>query len=245
MLGLTILLFGSGCMGRSSAVRALAPADIGQIRARGITAVYFVPFDASSVVLKGDHGDGPTAEQNKGKWFSHVVAGAQLALNEDKDGTAAVLVTPVQNPYDREVMDKLKVRINYSPGIPLGAVVVSGRYLVSDNVSGGSRAMLGAMVGNTYTRAQIRVMRGNAIVFDATLDGTYLGGGFSWGYETLGANEALGRIIVEVIQKLQRGEHIDIESAKLQVPNAGRSRRAASHQPSFEQSEIDGIGDRL
>jgi hypothetical protein len=199
----------------------LAPGDIGQIRAQGRPVLYFVPFDVSSVALKGDHGDGPTAMENKGKWFSHVVSGAQLALDEGKAGTVAVFLTPRQNPYDHEVMDKLKVRINYAPGVPPGGIVVTGRYLESDNVSGGSRAMLGAMMGKTYTRAQIRVMRGDSVIFDATLDGTYLGGGFSWGYETLGANEALGHVIIEVIEKLQRGEHIDIESARFGVPNAG------------------------
>jgi len=57
-------------------------------------------------------------------------------------------------------------------------------------------------------------VRGNAIICDATLDGTYLGGGFSWGYETLGANEALGRSIIDVVRKLQSGEPIEIGSAR-------------------------------
>jgi hypothetical protein len=208
-------------MGRSSAVRVLAPGDLGPLRAQPLGDVYFMPFDTRGVLLKGDHGDAATAEQNKGKWFSHVVAGAQLAIEDGKAPGSAVLVTQVASPYDAEVMDKLKVRIRYSPGVVPNAIVVTGRYVVSDNVGGGARAMLGAMVGNTYTRAQIRITRGGAVICDATLDGTYRGGGFSWGYETLGANEALGRAIVEVLLKLQRGEHIEIESARGASPSSG------------------------
>ena len=200
-------------------MRALAPHDTGQLRSQGVPAIYFVPFDPSAVVLKGDHGEGRTIAENEGKWFSHLVAGAELALEDLKSASAAVLVTPAASPYDAEVMDKLKVLIRYSPGVPPNAVVVTGRYLIADNVSGASRAMLGMMMGKTFTRAQIRIARGNAVICDATLDGTYLGGGFSWGYETLGANEALGRVIVEVIQKLQTGE--PIETSALARPSPG------------------------
>ena len=70
------------------------------------------------------------------------------------------------------------------------------------------------------TRTKRRPAR-QTVVCDATLDGTYLGGAFYWGYETLDANEALGRIIVETIQKLQKGEHIGVESASVYVPHAG------------------------
>jgi hypothetical protein len=48
-----------------------------------------------------------------------------------------------------------------------------------------------------------------------------LGGGFSWGYETLCANEALGRAIIDVIWRLQTGQHIDIETARGPGPAGG------------------------
>ena len=216
-----LAFLGLGCMGRSSSVHALAPGDLGQLRSQPIGDVYFVPFDTRTVALKGDHGDTSTAAQNIGKWFAHVVAGAQLAFEETQIVGTTVMVAQGANPYDAEVMDKLKVRLRYSPTIPASAIVVTGRYLESDNVSGGARAMLGIMSGKTYTRAQIRITRGNAVICDATLDGTYLGGGFSWGYETLGANEALGRSIVEVIRKLQIGERIEIGSVREAIPNPG------------------------
>src|SRR5262249_31864196 len=143
-------LFSFGCMGSSSAVRVFAPGDVSQLRSQAaIPAVYFVPFDLSNVVLKGDHGDPSKATENEHKWFSHVVAGAQVALDEAKTGTVAVFVTQAPNLYDREVMDKLKVRFRYSQAAPDDAIVVTGRYLISDNVSGGSRAMLGVLIGKT------------------------------------------------------------------------------------------------
>src|SRR5882724_10016158 len=144
-----LAFFSLGCSGRSSSVRALAPGDTRQLYAQAVPAIYFVPFDYTAVVLKGDHGDGPRAADNERKWFSHVVAGAQLALDDAKAGGSAVLVTGSNNPYDGEVMDKLKVLFQYSPAVPANAVVVMGRYLVSDNVSGAGRAMLGAMLGST------------------------------------------------------------------------------------------------
>ena len=177
--------------------------------------------------MKGDHGEGATITNNEVKWFSHVVAGAQHALDEMKMHSAAVFVTPAPNPYDHEVMSKIGAVFQYSPGVPPNMVVVTGRYLESDNVSGGSRAMLGVMMGKTFTRAQIRITRGNAIICDVTLDGTYLGGGYSWGYETLGANEALGRAIIEVIQKLQTGQHIEIETARVPATMGVGERRGA------------------
>jgi hypothetical protein len=110
-------------------------------------------------------------------------------------------------------MSKLKVMFRYSRAVPVNALVVTGRYLVSDNVGGGSRALLGSMMGSTFTRADVRILRGNAVVCAAVIDGKYLGGGFSYGYETLGANEALGRAIVDVIGRLQTGAPIELESA--------------------------------
>jgi hypothetical protein len=199
-----------GCQARDSSVRMFAPGDMRFIYSQPVPAVYFVPFDTSAVVMSGDHGDAPKAAENKGKWFSHVVAGAQLAFNDSHAASQAVLVTPVASPYDRDVMGKLQVVIGYSPVVPPNAFVVTGRYLESDNVGGGVRFLVGSMGGKTFTRAHIRIARGPAIICDATVDGTYLGGGYSWGYETLGANEALGRAIVEIVQKLQTGQPVEM-----------------------------------
>jgi hypothetical protein len=209
---LAVAALGVACSARHSSVRVIAPGDLRQIQGQPLPEVYFVPFDTSAVVMRGDHGDGPTAEQNKGKWFSHVFGGAELALADAKMTTSALLVAQAPSPYDSEVMSKLKVIFRYSRAVPQNALVVTGRYLVSDNVGGGSRALLGAMMGSTFTRADIRVLRGSAVVCAAVVDGKYLGGGFSYGYETLGANEALGRAIVDLITHLQTGAPIELDS---------------------------------
>ncbi len=158
--------------------------------------------------LEGDHGNGSKIDENEKKWFTHVVIGAQRKLTTK---TAAVLVHDALTGYDKVAMEKSKISFTTSPTPPPDAIVVSGKYVSSRNVAGVSRAFLGMMSGKSWNRAEITIRRGDATLFQGTLDGKFLGGGYSWGYETLIVNEGLGAGIAGVIRDLQRGVPVEVK----------------------------------
>ena len=213
MFGRAVLwtLLAGGCMGRGMTVRDPRVGDLSQIRGQAVQEIYLVPFSLSGVELKGDHGDDKERETNKAKWFTHVVVGAQQAFNDKGPRTRVVCVKAGKSVYDREIFAKTEISVDVREPAPPDALVVSGRYLFSENISGASRAFLGMMSGKSWTRAAISIARGGREVYGCVLDGKYLGGGWSWGYETLGANEGLGRGIAEIIRKLRKGEKIETE----------------------------------
>lgn len=210
-LGLGLLLvMGTGCLGRGMAVHHPQPGDIARLQGHTFDHVYFVPFGQTALQLKGDHGDEATAEANKAKWFSHLVVGAQDAFDDELAGVKVVYVGE-RPAYIDVVLEKYETSIEFAAEVPSDAYVVTGRYLFSEEISGGARAMLGVMVGKSWTRAEISISQGGEAIYGCTIDGKYMGTAYSWGYETLGSNEGLGRGIVEVILNLHRGEPIEVD----------------------------------
>lgn len=201
-----LLMTVSGCMGRGASVATVSTSNASAVGGNALRDVCFVPFDTSKVAMEGDHGDASTARENRRKWFTHVVLGAEKKLR--KAGGSAILVKDGADSYDKLVMGKEEVSFRVSPKMPAGSLVVTGRYVSSKNVGGGSRFWLGAMSGKSWNRAEVTVKKGNTVVFKGTVDGKYLGGGYSWGYETLAVNQGLGAGIVEILQKLQKGERV-------------------------------------
>ncbi len=208
LLSLLVLTIGlSSCMGRSSSsIQDARQGNLQSIRDQNITHLYFVPFDTSTVKLNGDHGDDKTAAENKSKWFAHLFLGAIDQIHDTKSTTSPVLVEVVPQTYETWLSNKTKKPFQYQNKAPANSFVVTGKYIESKNVSGGSRAMLGIMVGKSYTRAAVEIKKGKELIYAGTIDGKYLGGGYSWGYETLGANEGLGKEIIAIIQSLQSGK---------------------------------------
>ena len=205
-----LLLFGTGCLGRGLTIRDAAPGDLTQIQGQTLDTIYFVPFDMKGLELKGDHGDAATAAANKAKWFSHLVVGAQDALNEQMPGVRVALVG--ERPAQLDIIEeKYALKVDVVSKVPKGAYVVRGSYTFSEEISGAARAMLGVMVGKSWTRARTRVEKDGVAIYGCTIDGKYMGTAYSWGYETLGANEALGKGIAEVIEAIQKGVVPDIE----------------------------------
>jgi hypothetical protein len=190
-----------GCMGRGSAVTA-ANVSGGGMKGEALTDIYLVPFDTSTVKVEGDHGEGAKKAENIANWATHVAIGLQKHLPAAK----VYIVRPALTDHDRTAMEKSKVTFRSAAEAPAGALVVTGTYLTSKNVSGAARAWLGVMSGKSVTTAKVAIQKGGAGIFDGELAGKYLGGGFSWGYEMLGVNEGLGDGIGKVIESLQRGE---------------------------------------
>lgn len=199
-----------GCAGRDSTVQTVSAGNLSLLKAQAVTDVYFTPFDLSGVKLEGDHGDAK-AEENKQKWFTHVVAGAQRYFDSSAGTHASAILTGrASDAYADDVMQKGKVRFKLAEQAPPGALVVGGKYLYSRNIAGASRFFLGMMSGKSWNRAEVTISRGGDVVYSATLDGKFLGGGYSWGYETFAVNEGLGAGIAEIIWKLQRGAPVDV-----------------------------------
>lgn len=200
-----------GCAGRDATVKTVSAGDVSLLKGSPLTEVYFAPFDVSGVKLEGDHGDGAVAEGNKKKWSSHVVAGAQRYFDGIRGAGTGVSVLSAKtglDDYDEVVMSKGKVRFRAGEPPP-EALVVKGKYTFSKNVAGASRFFLGMMSGKSWNRADVTISRGATVIYSATVDGKYLGGGYSWGYETLAVNEGLGHGIAEIVWKLQRGLPIE------------------------------------
>jgi hypothetical protein len=189
-------------------VRDSQVGDLTRIQNRQVAKVYFVPFDTSKVELRGNHGSDETVEENKAKWFSRVVIGAHNQFERAMPGTTAVYVRALPTPHDVTAQDAHKLKLEFAPTAPPDAFVVQGEYVSSHNIGAADRFWVGMMAGKSWTRARVTVKAGDTVVYTGTVNGKYLGGGFSYGYEILGANLGLGQAIAEVIEKLQKGEPI-------------------------------------
>jgi len=202
---LAIMAMLAGCMGRQAEVKDYSHGDLSLIRNQKITTLYIVPFDVSSVELKGDHGDASERTTNKNKWFSHVYLGAMNGLSDTDSEIEAIVARGNAITYEDWLMNKTKKKFKYQGNIPTDSYTITGKYIVADEISGAARAFLGVMSGKTWTRAKVKIKRGSKVIYTGTIDGKYMGSGYSWGYESLGANEGLGREIVAIVQRLQKG----------------------------------------
>ncbi|MCA9548814.1 MAG: hypothetical protein KC933_02190 [Myxococcales bacterium] len=199
-----LLLFASTAC-RSLSVRGAEPGklDLAQNTAEQI---YFEPFSLEGVELAGNHGGTGNTE----RWFAHVLVGAQVAAQDKLPGSRVVLVG--QRPSGlATVEEKYETKVDPVDAAPQGALRVRGRYIYSEEVGGASRALIGMMAGKSWTRARVEILRDDEPVYTCFVDGKYLGNGYSWGYETLGANEEVGRAIVEVIAALKAGQAVASE----------------------------------
>ncbi len=192
-------------------VRDAKSVDLSRIRGAKIEKVYFRPFDLSGVKLSGNHGKGKKVEENKRKWFTHVLVGAQGQFHRSDTGIQAVLLRERATAYDKEVFKRTMADVKTVSGAPPDAIVVTGKYLSSDNVGTASRAVFGAASGKSLTQASISIRRGKSTIFTCRIDGKYYGGGIPWEYETLSSNEGLGAGIADVILKLNKGEKVSSE----------------------------------
>ncbi len=123
-------------------------------------------------------------------------------------GVHVVVVAPSPSPYTSSLMAKHGIQLQHTDNVPQGAYIVSGNYSYSKEIAGVSRAFLGVMSGKSWTRAQISITQDGAKIFNCAIDGKYMGGGYSYGYETLGANEGLGMGLVQVVVKLNQGKPV-------------------------------------
>jgi len=201
----------TGCRGRSLTVRDARPGDVRLVEGKQFERVYFVPFTMNTVALEGAHGEGAVLEDHKANWFVHLAAGAQLEMNKRMKGSQVVIVGSGPSGHGRQVMEKFHLKLEWAEAVPAGALAISGRYISSREVSGASRFWGGMMSGKSWTRGAVGIRVGEAKVFDCVVDGKFLGGGWDWGYETFGANEALGRGIVDVVSALQKGKKVKSE----------------------------------
>lgn len=160
--------------------------------------------------MKNEPRDVAPSLRSKSSWFAHVIVGAQKAADKDLPGTKVMLVGH-RSPQLPIVEEKYDTRIEPVDQAPADALVVRGRFVYSEEISGTSRAVLGMMAGKSWTRARVEVLRGGENVYTCHVDGKYLGNGYSWGYESLGANEEVGRAIVQVIAALKAGKTVKSE----------------------------------
>ncbi len=207
----TAALLLSACGPRALAVRDPQPGNTAALQGKTFDKVYLVPFDQSDVVLNGAHGDDEaTKTANKAKWFDHLAVGVQQELNKRLKGVRAVYAGNT-GPALQAASEKYEVTVETADSVPADALVVKGRYVESREVSGASRAWVGGWAGKSFTRAEIKVFKGDEQIYACTLDGKYLGGGFSWGYETLGANERLGHLVAQLLWHIRDGRPIVAE----------------------------------
>lgn len=197
-----LALFAVGCA-RSMVVRGAEPGRVELLQNQPVDEIYFQSFDHSEAELAGDHRD---ASVNKPKWFPFLLAGASEAA---QDAGVRVVVVGLRP----RLMSAIELKVGPRPleatiNPPKDAVMVRGRYVYSQEVSGTARAMAGMLNGASWTRAEVTISRGDEVVYQCHIDGEYLGSAYSWGYETLSANEEIGRAIVELVGALQKGERI-------------------------------------
>lgn len=209
LLTFVAMMAATGC--RSLSVRGAEPGNLSLVRAQPAQEIYFETFALDGVQLSGDHGDAQTAEANKDKWFSHVLVGAQETAKDKLPGAQVFLLGP-RPAQLAEVEEKYEARVKTVDQLPANALRVTGRFVYSDEISGGARALVGIMAGKSWTRARVQILRGDEAIYTCHIDGKYLGSGYSWGYETLGANEEVGRAIIEVIAALKAGKPIKSEA---------------------------------
>jgi len=205
VLGVVLLV---ACGGRSRTVQDTTKGDLNLVKGKTFEKVYFVPFSQKNVKLDGAHGEGGGVAENKANWFVHLAAGAQRELNKRMKGTQLVIVGSGPSDHGRKVMDKAHVKLEWATAAPAGALTITGRYITAREVSDSARVWGGMMSGKSWTRAHAVIAVGGKMVIEGDVDGKYLGSGWAWGYETFGANEALGGAIVEVLWKIQKGKKV-------------------------------------
>lgn len=205
MLLIPLALVFSGCGPRHTTMRDVSTPDTGALKGQQIDAIYIVPFATTDTELSGDHGDTPTRTENLTKWAPHVAVAAADYVKGEMPGTKVIMVGE-PTPYSDELFEKADVEITFVSQAPAEGIVTTGKHTSAREVSGAARFFLGGMSGKTWTRCVIDIQKDGEVVYAYTIDGKYTGGGWSLGYETLGANESIGTHLAETIHDMQKGE---------------------------------------
>lgn len=184
------------------------PGALAAVQGQPITAIYFNSLDTAETQMHGDHGPAEEWPARKGEWHIHFIAGAHMGVEKWFEGAKIFFLKEKPADYDLYIMQKMEVPVEFATEAPADAIVVSAKVLESREAAGAARAFIGGMAGKTWLKVQVDLSRGGERVYSFIEEGEYHGGAWSWGYESLGAQEDAGRKVMNVLRALQAGEEI-------------------------------------